>query len=59
MIFSCLGKQKRIFFILGKQNQIFFHLRNQTKGLIFTWENKITFSFAWDIKKYIYCCDMS
>ena len=38
MIFSCLGKQ----------NKIFFHLRNQAKGLIFTWENKITFSFAWD-----------
>ena len=58
-ILFCLGKQKTYFLFLGKTKPDISHLRNQTKGLIFTSENKTTFSLAWDNKKYIYCCDMS
>ena len=34
-----LGKQNTHFLLLGKTSQIFFQLGNQTKGLIFIWEN--------------------
>ena len=49
-IFLLAETKSNTFFCFRKHLHIFFQVRKQTKELIFTCENKTTFSFAWDNK---------